>query len=71
MTISQKTFNRRLTPAGPLLAVFAASLLLTACPSPDGGTDTNPSGGGTTAENNCRTDRYCITQNPPEASSSP
>ena len=59
----QGTFNRRLTPAGPLLAVFAASLLLTACPSPDGGTDTNPSGGGTTAENNCTgTDRYSITR---------
>ena len=52
----QGTFNRRLTPAGPLLAVFAtACLWLTACPSPGGG-------GGTTAENNCGTDRYCITK---------
>ena len=53
----QGTFNRPLIPAGLLIAVFAASLLLTACPSPGGGTDTNPPGdsgtttpgGGTTA----------------------
>ena len=37
---NQRTFNHRLTPAGRLLAVFAASLSLTACPSPDGGTPT-------------------------------
>ena len=46
------TFNRRLRLAGALLAVFATSLLLIACPSPGGGGDTNPSdggGGGTTA----------------------
>ena len=42
------TFNRRLTSAGALLAVFALSLLLIACPSPGGGYK-NPSGGGTTA----------------------
>ena len=30
------TFSGRLTQAGLLLAVFAASLLLIACPSPDG-----------------------------------
>ena len=35
---SQGTFNHRLTPAGLLLAVFAASLMLTACPPPNGGT---------------------------------
>ena len=40
------TFNRRLTSAGTLLAVFALSLLLIACPSPGGG-DTNLLGGGT------------------------
>ena len=50
----QGTFNHRLTSAGLSLAVFVASLLLTACPSP---------GGGTTAENNCTgTDRYSITR---------
>ena len=32
----QVTFSGRLTQAGLLLAVFAASLLLIACPSPDG-----------------------------------
>ena len=47
-TIHWGTFNRRLTSAGALLAVFALSLLLIACPSPGGGY-TNPSGGGTTA----------------------
>ena len=48
----QGTFNHRLRPAGALLAVFAVSLLLIACPSPGGGGGTNPSdggGGGTTA----------------------
>ena len=39
------TFNHRLRTAGALLAVFAVSLLLIACPSPGGG-DTNPSDGG-------------------------
>ena len=47
-TTHRETFNRRLTSAGALLAVFALSLLLIACPSPGGGY-TNPSGGGTTA----------------------
>ena len=52
----QGTFNHRLTPAGLSLALFAASLLLTACPSP----------GGLKAENNCTgTDRYSITQKSP------
>ena len=44
----QGTFNHRLTQAGALLAVFAVSLLLTACPSPGGGGTTTPNGGGTT-----------------------
>ena len=39
----QGTFNLRLTPAGLLLAVSAASLLLIACPSPGGGETTTPS----------------------------
>ena len=39
------TFNRRLTSAGALLAVFALSLLLIACPSPGGGGTTAPDGG--------------------------
>ena len=44
----QGTFNRQLRPAGALLAVFAASLLLTACPSPGGGGGTTtPNEGGT------------------------
>ena len=34
------TFSHLLRPAGALLAVFATSLLLTACPSPDGGKPT-------------------------------
>ena len=35
----QRTFNRRLIPAGPLIAAFAtASLWLTSCPSPAGTT---------------------------------
>ena len=38
----QVTFSGRLTPAGALLAVFAASLLLIACPSPDGGAAAAP-----------------------------
>ena len=38
----QVTFSHRLTPAGMLLAVFAASLLLIACPSPGGGPAAQP-----------------------------
>ena len=38
----QVTFSGRLTPAGLLLAVFAASLLLIACPSPGGGAAASP-----------------------------
>ena len=38
----QITFSGRLTPAGLLLAVFAASLLLIACPSPGGGAAASP-----------------------------
>ena len=46
---SQGTFNHRLIQAGLLLAVFAASLMLTACPSPGGGGGTiTPNGGATT-----------------------
>ena len=36
----QGTFNHRLTQVRLLLAVFAASLMLTACPPPNGGTPT-------------------------------
>ena len=32
ISINRGTFNRRLTSAGALLAVFALSLLLIACP---------------------------------------
>ena len=38
----QGTFNLRLKSAGLSLAVFAASLLLIACPSPGGGETTTP-----------------------------
>ena len=71
----QGTFNLRLTPAGLSLAVFAVSLLLIACPSPGGVSNTNPSGGGTTTpatapKTYTTTVTGTITASPPGESSS-
>ena len=67
----QGTFSLRLTPAGPLLAVFAASLLLIACPSPGGGETTNPSVTPVTAPKTYTTTvSGTVTASPPGESSS-
>ena len=67
----QGTFSLRLTPAGLSLAVFAASLLLIACPSPGVGETTTPSVAPTTTPKTYTTTvSGTVTALPPGESSS-